>query len=300
MTEDLTNQRKEMAEIIERHTKQDGPYSTDIPSLSFARFTDKAGPYYGVYKPSLCIIVQGEKQVFLSRESFIYGPSDYLIASVDLPVTGQVIEASTDAPYLAVTLQFSPSDILEVLREFQLDTDKKERSKRGMYVSKIDASLMDAVTRLIRLLETPEDINVLAPLIMKEIIYRVLQGENGNILKQLAVEGSSTRQIYDVIEHIINNYHRSYKIEELADIAAMSVSSLHRHFKEVTAMSPIQFQKQLRLQEARSLLLSRSDNAAEVAFHVGYESPSQFNREYSRLFGLPPVKDIKRLKAYSN
>lgn len=297
MLEYLNNQRVEIAKIIESHTERDGPHTTAIPSLFFSRFSNNTGPHYGVYKPSLCIVVQGMKEVYLSQESFRYGPSDYLVASVNLPITGQVMEASTEVPYLALTLQFTPSEILEVLREFQMGFDKKVNAKRGMYVSKIESSLLEAATRLVRLLHTPEDIKVLAPLIVKEIIYRVLQGEHGGMLKQIATEGSATYQISDVVEHIMNNFEKSFKNEELAGIANMSVSSLHRHFKEVTAMSPIQFQKQLRLQEARSLLLSQSGDAADVAFRVGYESPSQFSREYSRMFGLPPKEDIKRMRA---
>jgi transcriptional regulator GlxA family with amidase domain len=157
--------------------------------------------------------------------------------------------------------------------------------------------MLDAVFRLARLLENPKDIPVLAPLFTKEILYRVLQGQHGVTLEQIAIEGSSTYRIRDVIEHIMNNYHRSLRIEELAEIANMSVASLHRHFKEVTAISPIQFQKQLRLQEARHLLLSESTDAADVAFQVGYESPSQFSREYTRMFGFPPIQDIKLLRA---
>jgi AraC-like DNA-binding protein len=297
MFEQLYRQRIELTKIIESHTGRDGTQMTTIPSLFFSRFSDVAGPFYGVHKPSLCIVVQGMKEVFLSQELFRYGPADYLVASVNLPITGQVTEASSAAPYLALKLEFTPSEILEVLREFQMEVDKKENAKRGMYVSKIDQPLLDAVTRLARLLDTPKDIKILAPLIMKEIIYRVLQGEHGGMLKQIAIEGSSTHQISDVIEHIMNNYEKSFKIEELAEIANMSVSSLHRHFKEVTAMSPIQYQKRLRLQEARSLLLSESADAADVSFRVGYESPSQFSREYSRMFGLPPKEDINRLKA---
>jgi AraC-like DNA-binding protein len=236
------------------------------------------------------------KEVLLSQERFRYGPADYLVASVNLPISGQVTEASSEIPYLALKIEFTPSEILEVLREFEMGVGKKENAKRGLYVSKIELSLLDAVTRLARLLDNPKDIPVLAPLIRKEIIYRVLQGEHGGMLKQIAIEGSFTNQISDVIEHILNNYEKSFKIEELADIANMSVSSLHRHFKEVTAMSPIQFQKQLRLQEARNLLLSVSADAADVAFRVGYESPSQFSREYSRMFGLPPKEDVKRLR----
>jgi AraC-like DNA-binding protein len=296
MFEQLYRQRIELAKIIEGHIGRDGTQMTAIPSLFFSRYSNDTGPNYGVYKPSLCIVVQGMKEVLLSQERFQYGPADYLLASVKLPITGQVTEASSEVPYLALKLEFTPSEILEVLREFQMGVDKKENAKRGMYVSKIEPSLLDAVTRLARLLDTPKDIKVLAPLITKEIIYRVLQGEHGGMLKQIAIEGSSTHQISDVIEHIMNNYEKSFKIEELAEIANMSVSSLHRHFKEISAMSPIQFQKQLRLQEARSLLLSESADAADVAFRVGYESPSQFSREYSRMFGLPPKEDIKSLR----
>ncbi|MDQ0202085.1 AraC family transcriptional regulator [Neobacillus ginsengisoli] len=285
MFEQLYKQRVELAKIIEGHTGLDGSHMTDIPSLFFSRYSNDTGPSYGLHKPSLCIVVQGMKEVLLSQERFRYGPADYLVASVNLPITGQVTESSSQVPYLALKLEFTPTQILDVLREFQMGVDKKENAKRGMYVSKIETSLLDAVTRLARLLDNPKDIPVLAPLIMKEIIYRVLQGEHGGMLKQIAIEGSSTHQISDVIEHIMNHYEKSFKIEELAEIANMSVSSLHRHFKEVTAMSPIQFQKQLRLQEARSLLLSESADAADVAFRVGYESPSQFSREYSRMFG---------------
>lgn len=298
MFEQLYKQRVELAKIIEHFTEQDGTYTTEIPSLFFSRYSNDTGPHYGVYKPSFCIVVQGMKEVLLAQERFQYGPANYLVASVNLPITAQVTEASSEVPYLALKLEFTPSEILEVLREFQMGVEKKENAKRGMYVSKIEPSLLDAVTRLARLLESPKDIKVLAPLIVKEIIYRVLQGDYGGMLKQIAIEGSSANQISDVIKHIMNNYEKAFKIEELAEIANMSVSSLHRHFKEITAMSPIQFQKQLRLQEARSLLLSESADAADVAFRVGYESPSQFSREYSRMFGLPPKEDIKSLREH--
>lgn len=296
MFKQLYKQRIELTNIINDYTKKDGSSKTDIPSLFFSRYSHDIGPSYGIYKPSLCIIVQGTKEVLLSQESFKYGPADYLIASVNLPIAGIVTDATSEVPYLALKLEFTPNEILEVLREFQMGADKKENTNRGMYVSKIDLPLLDAVTRLARLLDTPNDISVLAPLIRKEIIYRVLQGEHGHVLKQIAIEGSSIHQISDVIKYIINNYHQPLRTEELADVASMSVSSLHRRFKEITAMSPLQFQKQLRLQEARNLLLSESTDAADVAFRVGYESPSQFSREYSRMFGFPPKEDIRRLK----
>jgi AraC-like DNA-binding protein len=296
MSEPIYKQQDELAKLIDRHIDGDGVFTTAIPSLFLMRSSNVTGPSYGVYKPSFCIVVQGAKEVWLAQERFRYSPADYLVASVDLPVTAQVTEASSDVPYLGFKLEFTPSQILEVLSDSEIRIGMKENTKRGMFVSRMELSLLDAVIRLVRLLDNPKDIPVLVPLFTKEILYRVLQGQYGVALQQIALEGSSTQRIKDVIEFIVNNFDRSFRIEELADIANMSVSSLHRHFKEVTSMSPIQFQKQLKLQEARRLLLSESTDAADVAFRVGYESPSQFSREYSRMFGYPPIEDIKRLR----
>ncbi|MEC0240167.1 AraC family transcriptional regulator [Paenibacillus dokdonensis] len=297
MSETIVQQQEELAKLIERYSVQEGINATAIPSLLLIRRSEVTGPKQSVYKPSLCIIVQGAKEVWLGQERFRYSPADYLVASVDLPVSGQVVEASPAVPYLALNLLFTPNQILEILRNSEINGVKIENAKRAMYVSPTESSLLDAILRLARLLDQPKDIPVLAPLVTKEILYRVLQGQHGNLLEQIALEGSSTFRIRDVIEQIMNNYDRSLRIEELAEIANMSTASLHRHFKEVTAMSPIQFQKHLRLQEARRLLLSESTDAADVAFQVGYESPSQFSREYSRMFGFPPREDIKRLRA---
>lgn len=297
MIEHINKHQNELGKLIERHVEGDGSHATAIPSMSFIRHSKLTGPSYGVYKPSFCIVVQGAKEVWLAEERFKYSPADYLVASVDLPVIAQVTEASPNVPYLGFKLEFTPGQILEVLGDSQVEARPKEYTKRAMFVCQMESSLMDAVIRLARLLDNPEDIPVLAPLITKEILYRVLQGQHGVVLEQIAVAGSSTARIRDAIEHIMNNFDRSFRIEELAEIANMGVSSLHRHFKEVTAMSPIQFQKQLRLQEARRLLLSESTDAADVAFRVGYESPSQFSREYSRMFGLPPIEDVRRLRS---
>ncbi len=297
MSDQIYQLQDELAKLIERYSGQDGVHSTLIPSLFFIRISNVTGPKNGVYKPSLCFIFQGAKEVLLAQERFRYDPVNYLVSSIDLPVTSQVVEASDEVPYLALNLVFTPSQILEVLNDSEIRGGKKDSPKRAMFVSTIELSMLDAVMRLARLLDNPKDIPVLAPLITKEILYRVLQGQHGRALEQMAIEGSSTYGIREVIEQIMNNYDRSFRIEELAEIANMSVASLHRHFKEVTAMSPIQFQKQLRLQEARRLLLSESTDAADVAFRVGYESPSQFSREYSRMFGFPPREDVKRLRA---
>ncbi|MED4224598.1 AraC family transcriptional regulator [Neobacillus cucumis] len=300
MSEPIFKKQNELAKLMDRHIESDGVHETAIPSLFFIRQSNDIGPRHKVYKPSLCIVVQGAKENLLGQERFRYGPSDYLVTSVDLPVTGQIMEASSDVPYLALKLEFTPDQILEVLRESNIQAGPKENAKRGMFVSRIEAPLLDAVIRLASLLDKPQDIPVLVPLFTKEILYRVLQGHHGSVLKQTAIAGSSTNQVRDVIDYIMNNYEKSIRIEELAEIANMSESTLHRHFKEVTAMSPIQFQKQLRLQEARRLLLSDSTDATDVAFRVGYESPSQFSREYSRMFGFPPREDIKRLRMGSD
>ncbi|WP_374989019.1 AraC family transcriptional regulator [Priestia megaterium] len=286
MSNNPYKQQHELAKLIERFSKQDGVHSTTIPSLFLIRESIITEPISRVNEPSFCIILQGEKEVLLGEERFLYGSGHYIVASVDLPVTGQVIKASAESPYLALKLEFTSSQVLEILNGTDIKTGQGKNVKRGMYVSKIEPSLLDA----------PKHIPVLAPLLKKEILYWILHGPHGEALEQMALEGSHASRIREVIDHIINNYGESFRIEELAEIANMSVSSLHRYFKEVTAMSPIQFQKQLRLQEARRLLLTELTDVAEAAFRVGYESQSQFSREYSRMFGFPPRVDISRIR----
>ncbi|PPQ53077.1 AraC family transcriptional regulator [Paenibacillus peoriae] len=267
-----------------------------MSSLFFYQHSSITEPAYRVYKPSFCVVVQGLKEILLAQERFEYGPSNYLIASMNLPVIGQIIKASADSPYLSLKLEFTQNQILEVLNDCDIKVTSKDNAKRALFVGRMESSIQDAVLRLARLLDTPGEIPFLAPLYTREILYRLLQGPYGVELAQIAVEGSSTYRIREAIDHIVRNWDQSFRIEDLADTASMSVSSFHRHFKEVTAMSPIQFQKQLRLQEARRILLAESADAADVAFRVGYESSSQFSREYSRTFGAPPRADIKRLK----
>ncbi|AGK54527.1 AraC family transcriptional regulator [Bacillus sp. 1NLA3E] len=296
MSETTYTKHQKLAKIIKHYTGRDGVNDTSIPSLSLIRESTITEPISRVDVPSFCLIIQGEKEVWLGEERFLFGLGKYLVASVDLPVTGQVISASTDFPYLALKLEFSPSEILEALDDTDIQTEQKKSTKRAMFTSEVEPSLLDAVVRLASLLDNPKHIPKLAPLYKKEILYWILQGPFKDALEQMALQGSNAFRIKNVIEHIINNYERSFRIEELAELANMGVASLHRHFKEVTAMSPIQFQKQLRLQEARRLLLIDSSDVADVAFRVGYESQSQFSREYSRMFGFPPRVDIKRMK----
>jgi AraC-like DNA-binding protein len=295
MSEKIDKQH-ELGKLIERYTGQDGVHPTSIPSLFLIRESIITEPISRVNEPSFCIIFQGEKEVWLGEECFRYGPGNYIVASVDLPITGQVIKASFDFPYLALKLEFTSSEILEVLNDTDIQSGQRKNANRAMFISEVEPSLLDAVIRLACLLDNPRHIPILGPLFKKEILYWILQGSHGEALKQMALEGSNAIRIRNVIEHIINNYEKSFRIEEIAEIANMSVASLHRHFKEVTAMSPIQFQKQLRLQEARRLLLAESSDVADVAFRVGYESQSQFSREYSRMFGFSPRADTNRLR----
>jgi AraC-like DNA-binding protein len=299
MSVEIYDQQLELAKLIERYSQQDGVHPTMIPSLFLIRESMVTEPIARVNETSFCIILQGEKEVWLAEERFRYGSAHYIVATADLPVTGQVIKASSERPYLALKLEFTPNQILEVISDSDIRAGQKKNAKRAMFVSKVEPALLDAVMRLARLLENPQHIPVLAPLVKKEILYWILQGPHGESLKQMAIKGSNGNRIRDVIEHIIRNYDASFKIEELAELANMSVASLHRHFKEVTAMSPIQFQKQLRLQEARTMLLAQSTDIADVAFRVGYESQSQFSREYSRMFGCPPREDINRMRKSS-
>ncbi|WP_145317417.1 AraC family transcriptional regulator [Paenibacillus xylanexedens] len=297
MSDQIHEQQNELATLIDRFSDKDGVHSTAIPSLFLIRESVVTEPLFRVNEPSFCIIVQGEKEVLLGQDRFRYGPGSYIVATVDLPVSGQVIQASPEAPYLALKLEFTSSEILEVLNHSDFPTKPLKNARRAMFVSQTESSLLDAVVRLARLLEEhSEDIPLLAPLFKKEILYRVLKGPHGVALEQATMEGSHTYRVKDVIQYIMNHSDQNFRVEELAHLANMSTASLYRHFKEVTAMSPIQFQKQLRLQEARRLLLSKSTDAADVAFQVGYESPSQFSREYSRMFGFPPREDIKRLR----
>lgn len=296
MSEEICKQQLELANLIDRQSVDDGVHPTAIPSLYLIRESVVTEPIARVNETSFCIIVQGEKEVMLAEERFRYGPVNYIVASVDLPVTGQVIKASVDAPYLALKIEFTPNQILEVISDLEIRVGLKKNAKRAMFVCKVEPSLLDAVVRLARLLEHPKHIPILAPLYTKEILYWILQGPHGEALEQMATEGSNGNRIRNVIDYIINNYDHSFKIDKLAEIANMSDASLHRHFKEVTAMSPIQFQKQLRLQEARRMLFANSTDIADVAFRVGYESQSQFSREYSRIFGCSPSKDINRMR----
>ncbi len=295
MDDQSVRHMEELAQVIERFTKQDGTHQTLIPALSFIRSSRVSEPVYSVYEPSLCVVAQGSKLVMLGQERYRYDPSSYLVASVHLPITGQVVEAAPETPYLSLQLQFDMNEILEVIQASAAAQSPK-KSGRGLYINRMNDTLHDALLRLVRLLDTPNDIPVLAPYAIREIVYRVLQDEQGAALKEFALIGSHAQRIANLIKRMNRDFAMPLRIDELAVEAGMSPSSLYYYFKEVTAMSPIQYQKQLRLQEARRLLYSTSMQAADAAFQVGYESPSQFSREYARMYGHPPIKEIRRFR----
>lgn len=290
----ISEYQRELALLIQHHTPSDGAHPSAVPSLFFRRSSHVLEPRHSINVPSLCIIVQGSKTATVGGDSYTYDPASYLVTPVHLPIIGKITEASPQAPYLSLQLNFTPDLILDIVKGNQPQWNGK--TGRGIIVSQSTPSLLDAVLRLVKLVETPEDIPVLAPLIIREVLYRVLQGEQGASITQFAFTGSHAYRISEAIQWINHDYAKPLLIEELAKEVNLSPSALHKHFKKVTAMSPLQYQKAIRLQVARRLLLTEFLDAADAGFRVGYESPSQFSREYARMFGRPPISDVKHMR----
>lgn len=294
----IADQCKELAALITRHTdsQKTGIQKTAIAQLDFMRESFVSTALCGVCEPLLAAVVQGKKAAMLGEETYHYAAAQYLVVSVNLPLSGFVVEATPDRPYLGFKVNLDPRQLCDMIAQIDTETFAGKNSVRGLFVSNADGSLLDCALRLIRLLDTPQDIPILAPLIIREIYYRLLIGEQGEAVRQIATSGSHMHRIAEVIEQIKSNFAQPMRVEELARQVSMSSSSFHHHFKAVTSMSPLQYQKQLRLLEARRLMLAENSDAAHAAYQVGYESTSQFSREYSRMFGAPPIKDIARLR----
>lgn len=287
-----------LADLLEQNTDTDGVSATAIPRLSLYRFAQVTVPLHASYEPCVCVVAQGRKRTIAGENVYVYGAGQSVVATVDVPVVGQVIDASAEHPFLALLLRLNPVMLGELMLESGQDRARHERPGPSLSVSEAEPALIDACTRLLRLLAAPEDIQVMAPLIEREILYRLLQGAQGTRIRQIAFADSRLQDINRAIGWIKRNFYEALSIESLASTARMSPSSLHQHFKTVTGMSPLQYQKHLRLQEARRLMLSESVDAAAAGFSVGYESPSQFSREYRRLFGAPPIRDIANLRTH--
>jgi AraC-like DNA-binding protein len=287
--------REELVERIARATRTDG-IAQPLPGLHLTRSSSPLGPAHGVFEPSLCVIAQGSKEVLLGESRYRYDPFHYLLTTVDLPYAGQVLEASPARPYLSLRLELAPTLVSSVMVEAGHSSPRDQASVRAIAVSPLDGNLLDAVLRLVRLLDAPADVPVLLPLITREIIYRLLVGEQGGRLRHLALQEGYTPDIARAVKRLRQDFDQPLRIEDLARELGMSVSGLHHHFKAVTALSPLQFQKQLRLQEARRLMLGEALDAASAAYRVGYRDASHFNREYKSLFGVPPMRDVQRLR----
>jgi AraC-like DNA-binding protein len=288
---------RKLAELIEHYTGTDGLHSTAIPRLILYRSSELEPPMHAVYEPALCVVAQGRKQSIAGEGVYEYDAEKYLVVSVGVPAVGQILEASADKPFLCMALSLDPASIGALMLESEIGRAGQEQPGPALAVSSLDHELLDACLRLMRLLGTPRDIPVLAPLAEREILYRLLRGDQTTRMSQIACAASRLQDVNRAIGWIKRNFRATFSVDALASEARMSASALHQYFKTVTGTSPLQFQKHLRLLEARRLMLSTAADAAVAAHNVGYESPSQFSREYRRLFGEPPIRDIAKLRA---
>jgi AraC-like DNA-binding protein len=285
-----------LAASIARWAEGSERLDTAIPGLSLFRREAPTEPMSGMYEPSVCLVAQGAKRVVLGDDTYVYDAQHYLITSVHLPTLVQIVEASPERPYLGLCLTLDRRETSQLMADSHLPSPRTQQSTRGMATARVTPALLAAFQRLVDLLEAPEDIPILAPVIQREILYRLLVGDLGPRLRQTALAGSQSHQIARAIDWLKGNFAQPLRIDDLAAEARMSPSTFHHHFRSTTALSPLQFQKQLRLQEARRLMLAERLDAATAAFRVGYESPSQFSREYNRQFGAPPLRDIAKLR----
>ena len=287
--------KKELVEILARRCTNEGANNM-AEGLNFYRHSGPTQPFHGLYSPSMCIIAQGAKEVLLGEEVFRYDPAHFLLCSLDVPVVSQVVDATSQRPYLGLKLDLDPTLIASVSVEAGVSPGRSDFSVKSIAVGKLQGDLLDAFVRLFRLLDNPDDYRMISPLVIREIIYRLLISDQGPRLRQMAVFGGHTNRITKAVQTLRNKFSESLSIEDLARDLGMSVSSFHQHFKTATSMSPLQFQKLLRLQEARRLLLTEDLDASSAAVRVGYDDASQFTREYKRLFGDPPMRDVARFR----
>ena len=290
------NHATELAEIIGRHLTYDSLEPCPIPRVTLIRSSNITDSMPVIYEPALCLVAQGRKRVVLGEKDYIYDASQYLVVSVDLPMLGSILDASEVRPFLCISLDLDLKVMSELLLEHGGSVPAIE-AKPGLALSAVTPALLDAAVRLLRLLDTPDDIPALAPLAEREILYRLLANDQSGMVRHIANAQSRLSQISRAIVWIKANFAQSFTIERVADEAGMSPSSLHQHFKDVTTYSPLQYRTRLRVQEARRIMVADAVDAASAGFTVGYESPSQFSRDYVKVFGSPPMQDAQRLRA---
>jgi AraC-like DNA-binding protein len=291
----LQASREELVERIGRTMRQDGS-AQPLPGLHLYRHSIPLEQVYSLVEPSVCVVAQGSKEFLLGKNRYRYDPFHYLLVTVDLPYVGQVPEASQERPFLSLRLDLAPTLVGEILVEAGHVSPQDVASVRAISVSPVDGHLLDVMVRVARLLDAPDEARVLLPLLTREIIYRLLKGEQGARLRHLAILRGYSPHIAKAIERLRHDLDQPLCIEQLARELGMSVSGLQHHFKAVTALSPSQFQKRLRLQEARRLMLGENIDAKVAAYRVGYQDASHFNREYKSLFGVSPMRDVHRLR----
>ncbi len=292
----MESMMQKLTDSIARLTAQGEQPTTEIRGLSVYRRHETTPPINILYEPRICVVAQGAKRVMLGDDTYVYDAHHYLISAVHLPTVVQIIEASKEKPYLGLVLRLDQRELSQLMVDSDLPAPRPQQSNRGMATGAMTEPLLAAFLRLLDLLDEPQDIPILAPNIQREIFYRLLVGDQGVRLRQIASAGSQSQQIARAIDWLKNNFSEQLRVDDLARQAHMSVSTFHQHFRTMTAMSPLQYQKWLRLNEARRLMLSEPLDATTAAFQVGYESASQFSREYSRLFGAPPLRDINILR----
>jgi AraC-like DNA-binding protein len=287
--------REELVERIARTICEDGTVEP-LKGLRLHRSSSPREPLHSMYDPVFAVIAQGSKELLLGEERYRYDPYHYCLGTVELPVVSQIIEASKERPYLSLRLELDPSLVGSVMIESGHTPQTSHINVKAINVSPLDSGLLDAVVRLVRLIDSPTEARVLGPLVTREIVYRLLMGKQSERLRHIAALGGYTSPIARAIERLRKDFDQPLRIDDVAREIGMSVSGFHHHFKAVTAMSPLQFQKQMRLQEARRLMLGEQLDAASAGYRVGYEDASHFNREYKRLFGAPPMRDVERLR----
>jgi AraC-like DNA-binding protein len=292
--------REEMVERIARAIREDGSIQP-LQGLHLSRLSAPLEKIHGVLDPSFCVIAQGSKESLLGESLYRYDPLHYLLATIDLPSVGRVVEASRERPYLSLRLELPGTLVSSVMVDAGHSTSlKRATDLRAIDVSPLDGNLLDAVVRLVKLLDAPTEAPILMPMIMREIVYRLLMSDQGGRLRYLSVLGGYTPAIARAVQRFRQDFDQPLRIEQVARELGMSVSSFHHQFKAVTAMSPLQFQKQMRLQEARRLILDENFDAANAAYRVGYNDASHFNREYKSIFGVPPMRDVQQLREAAN
>ena len=291
--------RTEFIERLAHIVRHDGSVEA-LPGLMLHRASAPTGLAHGVSFPSFCLIAQGSKEVFLGDKRYRFDPAHYLISSVSLPYATSVTEASEERPYLGFVLRLDPAMVGSVLVEVGHVAQRRHTAATAIDVSPLDADLLDAAVRLLRLVQSPTGVRFLAPPITREIVYRLLMGAQSERLHQIAAQGGNSHRIAEAVEWLRKDFNKPLRIEQIARELGMSISSLNHHFRTLTAMSPLQFQKQLRLQEARRLMLSEGFDATRAGSQVGYSDSSHFTREYKRLFGEPPMRDVEQLRDGSN